>query len=216
MSNPIPDELADLKEIATTVGPAWRYWAHEARVERHGNIWRDLARAHQRLTHEAAWQAVMCWLDGPPLYGRARDEQRELRGLLHLLHALGKAGIAPFEKPVLELMVPKCRRDDSSVVKRQAKRRPPGTEEEMPDGLQYRLRQARAIGIVPRWQAVADFVDEVDEERFNRLCRLVHHMRRLGEDRQLRSWLSLNRKDSPKAAAMARSLLHVVDALEIF
>lgn len=211
MSDPLPVELGYLEEMAMTVGPAWRYWAQEARVERHGKIWRDLAQLHQRVCQREDGPLVMRWLSQERQPGLAGDRQGQVRGLMRLLLALGRAGISPFHQPVLSLVPRAIKRVDADESPSDS-----GGDRALPAALQRRLRQARALGIAPGWHGLADFVDRVDEARFNRLCTMVHRMKRTGEYRALRSLVAQQRITSSRAAAMAKSLLHVVDALEIF
>ncbi len=211
MSGPLPVELDYLEEMALAVGPAWRYWAQEARVERHGGIWRDLAQAHQQLCRREDGPLVMQWLSKERQPGLAGDRQAQVLGLMRLLHALGRQGISPFHQPVLSLVPDMLKRTNAA-----APPSPTGGDRALSATLQRRLKQARALGIAPGWQGLADFVDGVDEARFNRLCMMIHRMKRNGEDRELRSLVAQRKLPSSRVAAMAKSLLHVVDALEIF
>ena len=216
MSGQLPDELVYLDAMAMAVGPAWRYWAQHARIERHARVWRELALVHEQICQREDGPALMRWLSLEMESGVATDRQQQVLGLVRLLGSLGRAGVCPFDRPVLSL-APKAKLPKTNSPG-DAKNPPsPRAEgQELPVSLQRRLKQARALGIMPGWHCLAEFVDRVDEVKFNRLCTMVHRMRTLGQDRALRSLLVDRRITSRKTAAMARSLLHVVDALEIF
>jgi hypothetical protein len=87
--------------------------------------------------------------------------------------------------------------------------------------LRYLINRACRLGIRPGWDALSSYIDQVNERQFNALVATAHRMRRKGDDLRLRHWLVA--LDAQQAAVPAseetlivRSLLHVLDALEIF
>lgn len=212
MSPLFPAELDYLHQAARVYGPAWRYWARPDRIQTHGQAWRELALIHEQICQREDGPTLTRWLTTPLSASRDRDEQRQLRGLLRLLSELGREGVAPFNAPRLAPLL--LLRDDAASETR--KSRAAGDAPTLPTRLRYLLQHAKALGIHPRWTAVARYIDEIDESRFNALCATAHHMHERGDDKILRHWLHQSTGPISREAAVARGLLHILDALEIF
>lgn len=212
----LPRDFFYLGSVAACYGPAWRYWAALGRVERHPNAWRDLARTHQSICQREDAFPLAQWLLKAAAALPEREERRQVRGLLRLLTRLGRAGITPFNKPTLRLPrlpVP----IEKQVCIDGGDTRAPG----IPTRLRYLINRACRLGIRPGWDALSSYIDQVNERQFNALVATAHRMRRKGDDLRLRHWLVA--LDAQQAAVPAseetlivRSLLHVLDALEIF
>ena len=211
MSNHLPEELSYLQEAAHTYGPAWRYWASKDRVQTHGSAWRQLAATHEQICQREDGPAIAQWLATPLDSPCGRDEQRQLRGLLRLLRELGRLDVTPFDAPPLNRITlgegalpdQSCDTEHAGALA-------------LPTRLRYLLRQAKDLGIRPRWTAVARYIDQIDEPRFNALCATADQMHQRGDDKFLREWLSEPTRLATRERALARGLLHILDALEIF
>lgn len=205
------EELAYLRDTAQTYGPAWRYWATKDRIEIHGRAWKQLAAIHEQICQREDGPSIARWLATPVDSRRERDEQRQLRGLLRLLRDLGRQRIRPFDSPILHRVTL-----SQAALPRQAETSQFASSLALPVRLRYLLRQAKELGIRPRWETVASYIDQIDEPRFNALCATADQMHQRGDDKLLRQWLSEMPHRATREAALARGLLHILDALEIF
>lgn len=205
----LSNELSYLRNPAMTYGPAWRYWAADNRVERHGEAWRCLAEVHDSIIRQEDQQVIVDWLGQPGQSSVHRDEQGQVRRLLRLLRQLGMAGVKPFNNPVLPIGV-------SLASSRKARGEQAESCARLPSELRYIVGRIQSLRIRPRWQAVSDYVDNINEDQFNALVVLADNVRRTGNDRQLRRWLEASRRVRSRDVALVRSFFHVLDALEIF
>jgi len=211
MANALPKELSYLRGPARQFGPAHRYWAGAGRVERDGEAWRLLAGTHHALHQQEDAIIVAHWLTQPVDEGARREERGQVRGLLRLLRRLGTAGVKPFDEPVLRL--PRMKKAAPTADQGAPSAAAIGR---LPTRLRYLIGRAQRLGIRPRWHRLAEFIDAVNERRFNALVATADRMRRRGDDRLLRRWLGGQPNADTRETALARGLLHVFDALEIF
>lgn len=210
-----------LAAAMAATGRALPQWAASGRVDPQARA--ALEAAHAAICRREDLPALQRWLEAPPGSARERQCQGGARALLRLLEMLGRAGLPPFHAPLLSNFAPRPR---------QAARRPDSMEADEPAfttagatgaadvpqriRLHYLVQCARRLNLGDDGAALADFVDHVSQPQFDALAAAADAMRRRGDLPALRHAAQLAEPDGGREAKLLRSLLHVMDALDIF
>lgn len=206
-----------LSPAASAAGRTLRRWLTAGQVE--ADDLAPLEEAHGLICRREDLPALRRWLDGPPASAQERQRQRGVRVLLRLLEMLGRQGLPPFHAPLLSTFAPPARPiaagEPSPVLDDGAAANASGGMSNR-FRLRYLVACARRLDLHSDWDALADFVDQVTEQQFNALADAADTMRRRGDLPALRHAARLTGAGGSREAALLRSLLHVMDALDIF
>ena len=120
---------------------------------------------------------------------------------MRLLRALGKAGVKPFDAPVIRMPPP----PGVALLHRQT-----------PPRFRYLLRHARRLRLVPNRARLAVLTATVTPRRFNHLARLADLIRRRADREAIGDWLATSDLRANRSAGMIACLLRMMDDLDIF
>ncbi len=137
----------------------------------------------------------------PPETDDGSVDRAHVENVLRLLRALGKAGVKPFDSPVLRFLPP----GDYAALRRQT-----------PGRLRYLLRHARRLRLLPNQARLCDLTQHESPVRFNRLAALADLIRRRNDHEMITQWLDASDPRTDRSAALIAGMMRMMDELEIF